>query len=236
MGVLLITNDEGRRSVHSSRRGHAQPHALSLVVLAYPLRPVCSAVPAVPAAAPPAAVVPTTHQLPQSAQHAARALTHADAHLGPLRALKQIVHGDHLPPLPRREKHALVHDVRELRAGEPAGDSRDGLARRRLALSRLHAAQMHAEDLRATGVIRRADEDATREPAGAKQRGVQRLRAVRRREHEHAAGLVEAVHLHEHLVQGLVSFLVQTRASARADGVELVDENHRRRRLARLRE
>ena len=70
---------------------------------------------------------------------------------------------------------------------------------------------------------------------GPQQRGIERLRPVRRREHDDARVGIEPVHLGEQLVQCLLAFVVRhdAAAAALADRVDLVDEDDRGRALAR---
>src|SRR4029079_18160871 len=73
------------------------------------------------------------------------------------------------------------------------------------------------------------------EPARAKERRVEILEPVRSADDDHAVRPAEAVELDEELVQGLVVLAVEARAApAHTDRVELVDEDDRRRVLARL--
>ena len=76
------------------------------------------------------------------------------------------------------------------------------------------------------------------EAAGAQQRRVEDLGAVGRRQHDHALGAGEPVHLGEDLVERLLALVVaaeRAAAAARAaDRVELVDEDDRRRGLLGL--
>ena len=78
-------------------------------------------------------------------------------------------------------------------------------------------------------------EDLAVEAAGAEQRRVEVLEPVRRAHHDDLVARAEAVELDEQLVQRLVLLAVERVAAARAaDRVELVDEDDRRRVLARL--
>ena len=99
-------------------------------------------------------------------------------------------------------------------------------------------ARVHREDGGAFPEVRQRDLDLAVEPARPQQRGVERLRTIRRREHDHARGGFEAVHFREHLVQGLLALVVRdvAGAPALADGVDLVDEDDRGCGLARRRE
>ena len=91
------------------------------------------------------------------------------------------------------------------------------------------------QDRLAAVQVGRRDEHLAVEAAGTEQRGVEVLEPVRGAHHDHLRRLVEAVELDEQLVQRLVVLAVEAAARAgRADGVELVDEDDRRRVLARL--
>ncbi len=97
------------------------------------------------------------------------------------------------------------------------------------------------EDLAPADAIRRLDRDPPVEAARAQQRRVEDVDAVGGREHDDGLGGLEAVQLGEDLVERLLALVVgagdRHRALARApDGVELVDEDDRRRRLLGLRE
>ena len=96
------------------------------------------------------------------------------------------------------------------------------------------AARVDLEDLLAPGEVGRGDEQLAVEAAGAKQRRVEVLDAVRGGHDDDLVGGREAVELDEQLVQRLVLLAVEAVAAARgADGVELVDEDDRGRVLAR---
>ena len=71
------------------------------------------------------------------------------------------------------------------------------------------------------------DGDAAVEPTGTQQGLVQDLRAVGGGQKDDALGGVEAVHLRQELVQGLLALVVAAHAivTGFADGVDLVDED-----------
>ena len=87
---------------------------------------------------------------------------------------------------------------------------------------------MHLEDALAADHVGCVDGDLAVEAAGAQQRGVEDVGAVGRRDEDDVGLDVEAVHLDEQLVEGLLA-LVVTAADAGAavatDGVDLVDED-----------
>ena len=115
----------------------------------------------------------------------------------------------------------------------PGGLARDA-SRSTVGAERL-AARVHGEDRDAALQVGRLDQDLAVEAAGPEQRGVEILQPVRRAHHDHLVARAEAVELDEQLVQRLVLLAVERVAAARAaDRVELVDEDDRRRVLARL--
>ena len=88
---------------------------------------------------------------------------------------------------------------------------------------------MDAQDALAALAVGTLDGDVPVEPARAAQRRVEDVGPVGRADHDDAAGDVEAVHLDEQLVEGLLA-LVRTAGGAAATalaagGVELVDED-----------
>ena len=66
------------------------------------------------------------------------------------------------------------------------------------------------------------------EAAGAGERGIERLGAVRRRENDNADVLLEAVHLGEQLIQGLLAFVVgaELTVALLAYGVDFIDKHY----------
>jgi hypothetical protein len=127
------------------------------------------------------------------------------------------------------DQRRLVEQVLEVRAAHP----------RRAAGERVEvgvdgqplATGVHREDRPALLEARQRDDDLAVEASGAKQRRVEHVGPVRRREHDDPLVAFEAVHLREDLVEGLLT-LVVTAAEAGAplppDGVDLVDEHDRR--------
>ena len=95
------------------------------------------------------------------------------------------------------------------------------------------------EDLAAAVLVRRLHGDAPVEASRAQQRGVEDLGAVGGADHDDRLGGLEAVHLGQDLVERLLALVVRAGDAGRplpgaADGVELVDEDDRRRRLLGL--
>ena len=95
------------------------------------------------------------------------------------------------------------------------------------------APHVHAQDRLAAAQVRAVHGDVAVEAARAQHRGVEHVGAVRRRDDDHALVRLEAVHLDEQLVQGLLALVVaaaETRAAVPADRVDLVDEDDARAR------
>ena len=87
---------------------------------------------------------------------------------------------------------------------------------------------MHLEDLAATVSIGTVDDDLTIEATGPEQRGIEDVGAVGGGDENDVVLHLEAVHLDEELVQGLLALVVPTAqagAAVAADGVDLVHED-----------
>ena len=139
-------------------------------------------------------------------------------------------------PLPHGEQRRLVDHVRQLGAGEPGRHLRDLLKRGAGGERAVSAVQL--QDRLAAVDVGRVDDDLAVEAARPQQRGVEHVRAVGRTHHDDAELGAEAVHLDEDLVERLLALVValaHAGAALAPGGVELVDEDDRRRHLARLR-
>ena len=149
--------------------------------------------------------------------------------------LLELRQADELEVVAGREQRRLVHEVGEVGAGEAGrapGDDVEVDARR----ERLRRG-VHREDRLAPLEVGAVDDDLAVEAPRPQQRGVEDVGTVRRREQDHALLLVEAVHLDEQLVERLLALVVATAeagAAVATDGVDLVDEDDRRRRRLRL--
>src|SRR5688572_27612185 len=87
---------------------------------------------------------------------------------------------------------------------------------------------MDLQDLLAADHVRVRDDDLPVEPAGAQQRRVKHVRAVRRGDEDDALVGLEAVHLDEQLIERLFALVVaaaEAGAAMPADGVDFVDED-----------
>ena len=96
---------------------------------------------------------------------------------------------------------------------------------------------MHPQHRLAAGQIRRGDRDLAIESARAEQRRIENVGPVRRCDEDYALSLTEPVHLDEQLVEGLLTFVMaaaESGAALAAHGVDLVDEDDRRRVLLGL--
>ena len=133
---------------------------------------------------------------------------------------------DELRVRARREQRGLVEHVREVGTGEAGGLAREHLEVD--ALGERLALGVHLEDLLAALEVGGVDADLAVEAARAQQRRVEDVGAVRRRDEDDVGLRVEAVHLDEQLVEGLLALVVpaaESGAAVTADGVDLVDED-----------
>ena len=126
----------------------------------------------------------------------------------------------------RGEQRGLVEHVGQVGTGEAGRAARDAeqvdVLRDRL------AARVHLEDLVAAVEVGGVDLDLAVEAARAQQRRVEHVGTVGRRDQDDAAAHVEAVHLDEQLVEGLLALVVAAAhagAAVATDGVDLVDED-----------
>ncbi len=98
-------------------------------------------------------------------------------------------------------------------------------------------AHVHLEDLLAAAHVGQRHHDLAVEAARAQQRRIEHVRAVGGGDDDDALVALEAVHLHQQLVQRLLALVVtaaQARAAMAADRVDLVDEDDARRMLLGL--
>ena len=142
--------------------------------------------------------------------------------------LLELREADELEVVARREQRGLVHEVGEIGTGEPGRAARDHVevdaGRERLLLA------VHREDRLASLEIGTVDHDLAVEATRAQQRGIEDVGTVGGREQDHALLLVEAVHLHQQLVERLLTLVVATAEPGTAvtsDRVDLVDEHDR---------
>ena len=76
--------------------------------------------------------------------------------------------------------------------------------------------------------IRPVDDDLTIEAAGAQERRIEHIRPVGRSDHDHRVLGLEAIHLHEQLVQRLLALVVtatEPGAAVTSNGIDLIDED-----------
>ena len=133
---------------------------------------------------------------------------------------------DQLLVLSRGEQRGLVEHVGEVGAGEAGGTAGDAqqvdVGGHRL------APRVDLEDHVATVQVGGVDLDLPVEAPGPQQRRVEDVGPVGRGDQDHAAAYVEAVHLDQQLVEGLLTLVVAAAhagATVPADGVDLVDEH-----------
>jgi len=90
---------------------------------------------------------------------------------------------------------------------------------------------VHVEDLATTLDVGAVEDDLAVESAGPQQRGIQDIGSVGGRDHDDVRVRVEAIHLDQDLVQGLLALVMraaQAGAALAPDRVDLVDEHDAR--------
>jgi hypothetical protein len=159
-----------------------------------------------------------------------------EARHDPVDGLVEVHHLDRRLALPGGQQGRLVHEIGQVGPDEPrslGGNSRQvdgGREGDRLGVD--------SQDLLSALQIRAVERHVAIEPPGAEQGGVQDLRPIGGRQDDHALLGVEAVHLGEELVQGLLPLVVAAEHAADAprlpESVELIDEDDARGLLLRL--
>ena len=149
--------------------------------------------------------------------------------------LAEVALGDRLAARAHRQQRRLVDDVGQVGAGEAGRGARH---LQQVDLRRqLHLRAVDLQDRLAARQVGLVHQHLPVEAPGPQQRGVQHLRPVGGAQDDHPGAGVEAVHLHQELVEGLLALVVAAgdgHAAALADGVQLVDEDDAGRLLARL--
>ena len=135
---------------------------------------------------------------------------------------------------PRRVDRSLVQKVLQIGAGKPGRSGRHyvevaGILKRQVF-------RVNIEDCAPGGLVRQVQGYMAVKAPGPQQRRVQHVGTVGCRQHHHGLAPAEAVKLGQNLIERLLA-LVMAAAKASAAGspdtVQLVDEDDRRRGLAR---
>lgn len=106
----------------------------------------------------------------------------------------------------RGPERRLVHQVGEVGPDEPWRPRRHE-AQIEIRGQR-DVPRVHTQDVLAAVEVGSVDDDLAIESSGAQQCGIQNLGTVRRGHEDHALLRVEAVHLREQLIEGLLAFVV----------------------------
>jgi hypothetical protein len=147
---------------------------------------------------------------------------HHDLVLGVL----EVAHGDHARFLRAASRAASLTRLARS-APEKPGVPRAMVLRIDVGGQR-HVAHVHAQDLLAADHVRVGHHDLTVEAARTQQGGVEHVGPVGRGDEDDAFVGLEAVHLDQQLVEGLLALVVaaaEARAAMAADGVDFVDED-----------
>ena len=149
-----------------------------------------------------------------------------DAHQDLVLGVLEVRHPHDLLIEARGVQRGFVHEVGEIGAREPGGAARehpdvDVVGQRNLA-------SVNRENAFAAFDVGAVDDDAPIEATRPEQRGIQDVGAVGGRHEDDALIRLEAIHLDEQLVEGLLALVVaaaEAGAAMTTDGVDLVDED-----------
>ena len=149
--------------------------------------------------------------------------------------LFQLFHHDRLSVSARREKRRLIEHVFQIRRRK----SRRHLCQNTEIYRLIHRfiLGVDAQDRLSASDIGQTDNDLTVESSRSQKRRVQYIRTVGRRKDDYAFIQSESIHLHQHLIERLLSFVMaaaQTCASASAHRVDFIDKDNARRIFLRL--
>ena len=133
------------------------------------------------------------------------------------------------------KQSGFVDQVRQVSTREARGtarnDCRVDIRRQR------YATHVNFQNLFTTADIRQPHDNLTVETAWTQQRRVKYVRTVGRRDNDNAFVTFEAIHLNQHLVKRLFTFIVttaKTSATLATDGVDFIDEDNARCRFLGL--
>ena len=149
--------------------------------------------------------------------------------------IAEVALSDLLAACTHRQQRRLVDEVGQVGAGEAGGGARH-LQQVDLRVQ-LHLGAVDLQDRIAPRQIRLVHQHLPVEAPGAQQRCIQHLGPVGSAQDSHPGAGVEAVHLRQELIEGLLALVVaadDADSSALADRVQLVDEDDAGRFLAGL--
>ena len=125
-----------------------------------------------------------------------------------------------------RTKRRLIDDIGQLRTTRTGSCLRDGTEVD--IVRHLDASGVYLQDVDTSLEIRKFDRYTTVETTRAKEGRVQGIRLVRCCQDDDGLRAVEAVHLRQELIQGLLTLIVSTHrtvATLLTDGIDLIDED-----------
>ena len=140
--------------------------------------------------------------------------------------LFELQHGDHSAALASREEGSLVHQVGQIGTGETRVPRAISAGLTSSASGTF--AHVHFQDLLTTANIRQADHDLAVETTWTQQSRIQYVGTVGGGDDDDAFIAFKTIHFNQHLVQGLLTFVVtttQTGATLATDRIDLINED-----------
>src|SRR6266436_6029978 len=138
----------------------------------------------------------------------------------------KIVHRHELSTLPRGPQSRFVHQVRQVGAGKTRRAARDD--RKIHVIRKRNLACVYPKNLFAALYVGAGHNHAPVKTPGAKQRRIQNVGTVRRRDQDHAFVRFKSIHFHQQRVQRLFALVVspaEARSAMPPDRVDFVDED-----------
>ena len=163
-------------------------------------------------------------QLPLPLGHHTAALFGTGEHLD--HRLADVLHGDHLAVASSGQQRRLVQQIFQIGAGK-SRSAAGHLVQIHILSQRLFP-HMDVQDLPAALDVRQTHIDLAVKASRAQQRRVEDIHPVGGGQHHNAFVGTEAVHLHQQLVESLLTLVVaaaQTAAALAAHGVDLINKD-----------
>ncbi len=140
--------------------------------------------------------------------------------------LLELGHGDHAAALTSGEQGRFVDQVGQIGTGETGCTTgNQGCVD---VIGQRHLAHVYFQDLFTTTDIRQTDHHLAIETTRTQQGRIQHIRTVGGGDDDNAFITFETIHFDQHLVQGLLTFVVtttQTGATLAADSIDLIDKD-----------
>ena len=138
-----------------------------------------------------------------------------------------VLHRNFVFILPGGQERGLIDQVGQVSPHQPGGSASQDV--QVYVFIQRHVLGVYFEDPFPTPPTRDINHDLTVEPAGPQQGLIQDVRAIGGRQQDHTGVVIEAIHFHQQLIQGLFTLVMPTAhagAPGAPHGVDLINENN----------